>query len=105
MDLSRRHLRAFPFVGRGLTAYYHQGHLEHVVNPAIDRVLRRTRFDAKSSTRKVVLMAALGLDPATKHVFNVPDGLYSGPGVANVHGNHTEMYQHLPWREINFAKT
>ena len=61
--------------------------------PAIDRVLRRTGFDAKSSTRKAVLMAALGLNPATKHVFQVtvPDGLYSGPGVANVHGNDTGM--------------
>ena len=65
--------------------------VEHVLLPAIDRVLRRTGFDAKSSTRKAVLMAALGLDPATKHVFTVPDGLYSGPGVANVHGNDTGM--------------
>ena len=75
------------------------------MNPAIDRVLRRTRFDAKSYTRNDVLMAVLGVDPATKHVFTAPDGPYSGPGVPNVvHGNATGMYQHLPWREINFAQ-
>jgi hypothetical protein len=108
-ELSRRHIRAFHFFGRridgGLTAYYHQGHLEHVVLPAIGRVLRRTGFDAKSYTRNDVLMAVLGLDPATKHVFTVPDGTYCGPGSENVvHGNATGMYQHLPWREINFAQ-
>ena len=105
MDLSRRHLCAFQFVGRGLTAYYDESHLEHVVLPAIFRVLRRTGFDAKSYTRNDVLMAVLGLDPATKHVFTVPDGTYGGPGSENVvHGNATGMYQHLPWREINFAQ-
>ncbi len=104
-DLSLRHLHAFPFVGRGLTAYYDQAHLEHVVRPAIDRVLRRTGVDAKSYTRNDVLMAVLGLDPATTHVFTVPDGPYSGPGVANVvHDNATGMYQHLPWREINIEQ-
>ena len=101
-ELPRRHLFAFHFGRRGLTTYYDQAHLKHVALPAIDRVLRRTGFDAN---REAVLMAVLGLDPDTKHVFTVPDRLYSGPGVANVHGNHTEMYQHLPWREINFAKT
>jgi hypothetical protein len=50
-------------------------------------------------------MAVLGVEPATKHVFTVPDGTYCGPGSENVvHGNATGMYQHLPWREINFAQ-
>jgi hypothetical protein len=110
-ELSRRHIRAFHFFGRhidgGLTAYYHQGHLEHVVLPAIARVLRRTGFDAKSYTRNDVLMAVLGLDTVTKHVFTVPNGPYSGPGVEkvlNLPSYATGMFQHLPWREINLAQ-
>ena len=74
--------------------------------PAIDRVLRRSGFGAESYTLEAVLMAVLGLDPDAKHVFNLADGLFSGRGVAIVHhGNNTEMYQHLPWREINFARS
>jgi hypothetical protein len=102
-ELSSRHLCAFHFRRHGLTAYYDQGHLKNVVLPAIDRVLRRTGFGAESYTLEAVLMAVLGLDPDAEHVFTLPDGLFSGRGVAIVHHGNTEMYQHLPWREINFA--
>ena len=110
-QLSRQPIRAFHFIGRrtdrGLTAIYHEGHLKHVVLPAIDRVLRRTGFNAESYTRNDVLMAVLGLDPDTKHVFTAPDALYSGPGVANVlniSSAATGKYKDLPWPEMNLAQ-
>jgi hypothetical protein len=62
-QLSCQPIRAFHFIGRrtdrGLTAFYHEGHLKYVLLPAIDRVLRRTGFNAVSYTQNDVLMAVL----------------------------------------------